>query len=164
MILFILLSPGLLLTIPRVARGRTSFQAILVHALIFAVAVYTLKPVLEKFKTASSKEGFSVGKNWMSLFGGVDATNARVDLLVASWALLLVFIFFQIFMYKAVPDEKFMARTGPFAEEVAIVNANMGQTKVSTKVNYLRLVQFIVEYGSLAGSLTTFGFAMKGTV
>jgi hypothetical protein len=47
-ILFVLLSPGLLLTLPPIGKkwyrtGQTSVQAILVHAIVFAVALYALK-------------------------------------------------------------------------------------------------------------------------
>jgi len=47
-LLFILLSPGLLLTLPPVGKkvfmsGQTSIQAVLVHALVFAAALYVLK-------------------------------------------------------------------------------------------------------------------------
>ncbi len=47
--LFILLSPGVLLTIPPLSRGlfmsgQTSFMAVLVHAVVFCLAYYYLKP------------------------------------------------------------------------------------------------------------------------
>jgi hypothetical protein len=48
MILFVLLSPGLLVTLPVIGRsvfmsGKTSPQAVIVHAVVFAVAVYLMK-------------------------------------------------------------------------------------------------------------------------
>ncbi len=48
MILFVLLSPGLLLTLPAVGRrvfmsGKMSVQAVFVHAVVFALVVYYLK-------------------------------------------------------------------------------------------------------------------------
>ncbi len=48
MILFVLLSPGLLLTLPPVGRrvfmsGKTSTVAVLVHAVVFIVALYLMK-------------------------------------------------------------------------------------------------------------------------
>ncbi len=48
MILFVLLQPGLLLTLPAVGRrvfmsGKTSVQAVMVHALVFMTVVYFLK-------------------------------------------------------------------------------------------------------------------------
>lgn len=48
MIIFVLLSPGLLVTLPAVGRsvfmsGKTSTQAVLVHAVVFAVAIYLMK-------------------------------------------------------------------------------------------------------------------------
>ena len=47
-VLFILLSPGVLLTIPAGSRGiwmsrQTSIQAVLVHALLFGVVLYMVK-------------------------------------------------------------------------------------------------------------------------
>ena len=61
-LLFILLSPGFLLTIPPVGKsifmsGQTSVTAILVHALIFTGILYGLSTV---------KEGFA-GANWNNL-------------------------------------------------------------------------------------------------
>lgn len=58
--LFILLSPGLFLTLPPDARGKfwmtghTSTVAILVHAAVFGAAMYGLKTVMP------SKEGFQL--------------------------------------------------------------------------------------------------------
>jgi hypothetical protein len=59
-ILFILLSPGLLLTLPPVKNAiffsrKTSILAIFVHALVFAAALYYLKgiPYLEPFQTVT---------------------------------------------------------------------------------------------------------------
>lgn len=54
-LLFIVLSPGLLLTIPPVSKNiffsfKTSLIAILIHALIFATALYYLKNI-EPFQT-----------------------------------------------------------------------------------------------------------------
>lgn len=61
-LLFILLSPGFLLTIPPVGKsifmsGQTSVTAILVHALIFTGILYGLSSV---------KEGFA-GANWANI-------------------------------------------------------------------------------------------------
>ena len=65
--LFILLSPGLLLTLPPVgkkvfASGKTSLYAILVHALVFAVALYYIEYIpilnrLEGFEGEMKKSG-----------------------------------------------------------------------------------------------------------
>ena len=60
-ILFILLSPGFLLTLPPVGKkilmsGQTSTLAVLVHAGVFTIALYLLKPYL------MSGEGFQ--SNW----------------------------------------------------------------------------------------------------
>ena len=56
-LLFILLSPGVLLTLPPIGKrivmsGKTSIIAVLVHAIVFyLVAVYVL-PVMETFQNA----------------------------------------------------------------------------------------------------------------
>ena len=59
-LLFVLLSPGLLLTIPAEGKkvwmsGRTSVMAVLVHALIFAAVLMYLKKMDKK------EEGFTAG-------------------------------------------------------------------------------------------------------
>jgi hypothetical protein len=83
-LLFILLSPGFLLTIPPVGKtifisGQTSISAILVHALIFAGILYGLSSVKEGFLV---EEGFAAdwnNKNWArsqvaaAFFGGLGA-------------------------------------------------------------------------------------------
>jgi hypothetical protein len=53
-ILFVLLSPGILLTLPPVGKnivmsGQTSIMAVVVHAVIFAVALRYLKSVGREF-------------------------------------------------------------------------------------------------------------------
>jgi len=68
-ILFVLLSPGLLLTIPPVgksfiASGKTSIQSVIVHALIFGVIVY-FKSSIPFLK---SEEGFQTQRNVYELF------------------------------------------------------------------------------------------------
>jgi hypothetical protein len=50
-LLFILLSPGVLLTLPPLSRGvfmsgQTSLLAVVVHAVVFCLAYYYLKPLL----------------------------------------------------------------------------------------------------------------------
>jgi hypothetical protein len=50
-ILFIVLSPGILLTIPPLSRGlfmsgQTSFLAVVVHAVVFVLVYYYVKPYL----------------------------------------------------------------------------------------------------------------------
>ena len=75
-ILFILLSPGVLLTLPPVGKkvfmsGQTSTLAVLVHAAVFTFALHLLKPYL------TSGEGFQA--NWdkhktsrgLGMFGAV---------------------------------------------------------------------------------------------
>jgi hypothetical protein len=54
-LLFILLQPGVLVTLPPVGKqifmsGKTSFTAIIVHTLVFAAALYLLKTVTDKFE------------------------------------------------------------------------------------------------------------------
>ena len=72
-LLFILLSPGLLLTIPPVSKNiffsfKTSLIAILIHALVFAVALYYLSNVeaFQTTKTCYTSEGV-----WSAFGGGV---------------------------------------------------------------------------------------------
>lgn len=61
MILFVLLSPGLLLTLPPVGRrvfmsGKTSTVAVLVHAVVFVAIVYLFKKyVAEGFQTGNTE-------------------------------------------------------------------------------------------------------------
>ena len=63
-VLFILLSPGLLLTLPAVGNsgvfmsGRTSTVAVLVHALVFAFLLYFVDyiPVLNSLEGFQSSE------------------------------------------------------------------------------------------------------------
>lgn len=109
-LLFLALSPGLLLTLPPVGKkvfmsGQTSVQAILAHTVVFAVALYALKPLLEGFQTTmpeypsatmtkspskKDKEGFAV-INWTSRFKPTMDVNTRIDLLVAAFAVLFVY-------------------------------------------------------------------------
>jgi hypothetical protein len=100
--LFVALSPGLLLTLPPVgkkyfASGQTSIPAILVHAVVFALALYALKPLLEPFKSpevakAPVKEGFGgVGIDWDAYFkkkGG--DFNQRIDLMISAWVISIL--------------------------------------------------------------------------
>jgi len=63
-LLFVLLSPGLLLTLPAEGKkvwmsGRTSVMAVLVHALIFAAVLMYLKK-MEK----EEREGFEGTSGW----------------------------------------------------------------------------------------------------
>ena len=72
-LLFILLQPGVLVTLPPVGKqifmsGKTSFTAIIVHTLVFAVALYALKSVSEKFGDAKSSKSVDVGAILKSVF------------------------------------------------------------------------------------------------
>jgi Protein of unknown function (DUF3339) len=61
-LLFILLSPGFLLTIPPVGRGglfmsgKTSTAAVIVHAIVFAVASHYVYAYLKKEKSGFQTE------------------------------------------------------------------------------------------------------------
>lgn len=53
-ILFVLLSPGVLLTIPPLKKGmfmsgQTSIPSVLLHALVFALVYMTLRKVFRKY-------------------------------------------------------------------------------------------------------------------
>lgn len=79
-LLFVLLSPGLLLTIPAEGKkvwmsGRTSVMAVLVHALIFAAVLMYLKKMEKK------EEGFTAGyilNDWTGSTGG----NYVIDIII----------------------------------------------------------------------------------
>ena len=84
-LLFILLSPGLLLTLPPVGKkvfmsGQTSIQAVLVHALVFAAALYLLK----KNGVWKTKEGFVVV--------GQDSKNVKMANIIVALMTSLLFI------------------------------------------------------------------------
>ena len=60
-LLFFLLSPGILLTIPAGSRGiwmsgQTSVAAAAVHALVFVVAMYLLWPYARRFEGFTDKK------------------------------------------------------------------------------------------------------------
>lgn len=84
-LLFVLLSPGLLLTLPAEGKkiwmsGRTSVLAVLVHALIFAAVLMYLKKM-----DMEEREGFA-DKAW-SLYGydwtGYSFMNILIDLSIS---------------------------------------------------------------------------------
>jgi hypothetical protein len=75
-LLFILLSPGFLLSIPAVGgkyfmTGKTSTTAVLVHAVVFGLALYLLKTYygLEGFASAPKKENAKAAVNPSKGFG-----------------------------------------------------------------------------------------------
>ena len=88
-LLFILLSPGILLTLPPVGKtifmsGKTSFIAVLVHAVVFYILGSCLMSV---------QEGFSSGKPLCRRIGTMDAatglrlyTEAECAQLNGTWA------------------------------------------------------------------------------
>jgi hypothetical protein len=106
--LFVALSPGLLLTLPPVGKmfmsGKTSVPAVFAHAVVFAVALYFLKPVLEGFvakkaaPTHKKKEGF------------LDLMTNKTNLLISAWAFMGIAWFVAKFMGPAIetafPDGK----------------------------------------------------------
>jgi carbamoylphosphate synthase small subunit len=79
--LFIVLSPGLLLTLPPVGNkifmsGKTSTVAVFVHAAVFAAAVYGIWQYKKSVApVATAKEGFAIA--------GVDASNIKITILFA---------------------------------------------------------------------------------
>ena len=76
-ILFILLSPGVLFTIPPVGKkmlmsGLTSTSSVLVHALLFSLSLYLIKKYTDPLSLpVETKEGFAAGnwnnKKWVNL-------------------------------------------------------------------------------------------------
>lgn len=95
-LLFVLLSPGLLLTLPPVNKKifmscQTSVQAVFIHALVFGFALYALKGVAEGFKgskkEAMGREGFITG------FDPTPATaKTKVILLFVAWILAFLWV------------------------------------------------------------------------
>jgi hypothetical protein len=84
-LLFILLSPGLLLTLPPVGKkvfmsGQTSIQAVLVHALVFAAALYLLK----KNDLWKTKEEFAIV--------GKDSKNVKMANIIVALMTSLLFV------------------------------------------------------------------------
>jgi hypothetical protein len=84
-LLFLLLSPGILLTLPPVGKkvfmsGQTSLQAVLVHAAVFAAVLYSLK---KSGMWATKTEGFAVT--------GQNATNSKMANMILAIMLALVF-------------------------------------------------------------------------
>jgi hypothetical protein len=84
-LLFILLSPGLLLTLPPVGKkvfmsGQTSIQAVLVHALVFAAALYLLK----KNDLWKTKEEFAIV--------GQDSKNVKMANIIVALMTCLLFV------------------------------------------------------------------------
>ncbi len=78
MVLFVLLSPGILLSIPPVGKrffmtGKTSMTAVLVHAVIFGLLLYLLHSRYEGF-TAKSKTQV-VKTNQPTMFSSTTTTN-----------------------------------------------------------------------------------------
>ena len=86
-LLFILLSPGLLLTLPPVGKkvwmsGQTSLQSVLVHAFVFVAILY----FLEKNKDTKTNEGFRLE------ITGANAYNLRFADLAIGLCVLVVLL------------------------------------------------------------------------
>jgi hypothetical protein len=88
-VLFTALQPGLLLTLPPVGKkvfmsGQTSVPAVLVHAVVFGVALYFLSKAAEGFKSykkeGMTKEGFNIG-----LGDGKSTESLKYILLFSAW-------------------------------------------------------------------------------
>ena len=100
-ILFVLLSPGVLLTLPAVGKGffmtnRTSTLSVFVHAVIFAAILYCANRYYEK------KEGFNLGLGGFP--GGLDISSQpgiKVILLFVGW---LLFLFMTLARTLFFPD------------------------------------------------------------
>jgi hypothetical protein len=68
-LLFVLLSPGVLVTLPPVGgsvfmSGKTSLVAVLVHAAVFAVVLY----ILSDMDTGTDTDGFRAGNRGRTTF------------------------------------------------------------------------------------------------
>ena len=89
-LLFILLSPGLLLTLPPVNKkifmsGQTSVSAILVHALVFTLVLYGIKQYY--ILNSPDKEAFEnyTDTNWRGLvLSGVLFMGLSVGLMIGA--------------------------------------------------------------------------------
>lgn len=84
-LLFIALSPGVLLTLPPVGKkvvmsGQTSIESVLVHALVFSGILYLLK--MNEMNDVN--EGFTVT--------GDDARNVKVANMILIFMILLLFV------------------------------------------------------------------------
>jgi hypothetical protein len=106
-LLFILLSPGFLLTIPPVGKsifmsGQTSVTAILVHALIFTAILYGLSTVKEGFVDWNNTN-FARTKVAVAAFTGIGlglmaSPYAGNPLFVSFGTIILTFALFAIAM------------------------------------------------------------------
>ena len=92
--LFAALQPGMLLTLPPVGKKifascQTSPESVLVHAVVFAIALSLLKYSAEAFqnKEMETKEGFRLG---LSMDGG--DWSKKVILLFVGWVIGLIFM------------------------------------------------------------------------
>lgn len=85
--LFLILSPGMLLTLPPGSKGvwmsrQTSVSAVFVHTIVFSLLVYYMVDILRAF---GYREGFEGGiSGWLSsLFGSSPAKSSQRTLPVA---------------------------------------------------------------------------------
>lgn len=108
--LFAALSPGLLLTLPPVGNkifmsGKTSTAAVFAHAVVFGIALYFLKPVLEGFAKREKfqnkqKEGF------------LDLWQNKTNLLISAWVFMAASWFVAMFVGEVVAKQEFMMAGG----------------------------------------------------
>lgn len=105
--LFVLLSPGLLLTLPPVGKkmfmsGQTSVQSVLVHALVFGGLLYVLKGYVEPFVAKPMKKAGKEGYiNWEEK---KLLTNANMDMFVAGMVFALLSTFLLLIAVATGPD------------------------------------------------------------
>lgn len=94
-LLFALLQPGMLLTLPPVGKKvlascQTSPQAVLVHAVVFGIALYLVQVAKEGFK-GSKKEGME-REGFVTGFEPTPETaRIKVILLFVAWVLAILF-------------------------------------------------------------------------
>jgi hypothetical protein len=100
--LFAALQPGMLLTLPPVGKKifascQTSPESVLVHAVVFAIALSLLKYSAEAFqnKEMETKEGFRLGLN---LDNG--DWSKKVILLFVGWLIGLIFMLDTFLIYN----------------------------------------------------------------
>jgi hypothetical protein len=107
-LLFILLSPGFLLTIPPVGKslfmsGQTSVSAILVHALIFTAILYGLSTLKEGFAPEWNNSNWARTKVFTTVFAGTAIGFLSSDMLgnLAATAGLLTVILGLVMFFVA---------------------------------------------------------------
>lgn len=107
--LFVVLSPGLLLTLPPVGKkmfmsGQTSVQSVLVHALVFGGLLYVLKGYVEPFVAKpAKKEGFRA--DYLDYEKNLGPNlNVNMDYMIAGVVFALLVPFTFLLSYALVPE------------------------------------------------------------